>query len=460
MKKILFILLAVLVWHIQIRAQDYLPTYFSKADFEEDIQYLTQKVTHVHPKFLDAGFCNQWKVYADSVRRDLPDSITFNEGFIRISHLLSFLEDGHTGFSVPSSERMKYMQHGGVTMPFTVGLKDDMIVIDQYFGDNRSSQVEGAKISSINSIASEEILMKMRKLSGSEKQSAAVNDQEIERYFGLYFWMFFGEQTRYHLSLASPDSIFSINIAPVSNSTFFELKNKYYPEKNQGNYELSFPEFNTFALLKIKQFADDLSPFLRQAFDTVRQVNCKNLIIDIRDNSGGNSRSVDSLLNYLIRTPYTQYKSIALRVSDEVKQYYQGKKPDTYKLIANLPVDTVFIFDNNMFINRPGPESDFFDGNVFVLINNRTYSAAATFAGMVKEYKLGQLAGQQTGGTIHYYGDYLTFRLPHMCADFFVAPKEFVQRGGDSPVEGVIPDIFLENDYTISEIIPKLKFLN
>jgi hypothetical protein len=432
------------------------PTYFSKADFEEDIQYLTQKVTHVHPKFLEAGFYDQWKIHLDSAQRDLPDSITFNEGFIRIAPLLSALQDGHTGFSVPSSERMKYMQHGGVTMPFTVKVKCGKILIDQYFGDNRSGQFEGAEIQSINSIASEEILKKMRSLSGSEKQSVAVNDRGIERYFGLYFWMFFGDQTSYRLSVATSDSVLLIETVPVSNDRFLELRNRHYPQERY--YELSFSASNTFALLKIKLFADDLAPFLRHAFDTIKQVNCKKLVIDVRDNAGGNSRSVDSLLKYLIGVPYTQYTSITLRVSDEVKQYYQRKKPDTYKLIADLPIDTIFIFDNNMFVNKPGPESDLFDGNVFVLINNRTFSAAATFAGVVKAYGLVQLIGQPTGGTIRYYGDYLTFRLPHMGAEFFVSPKEFVQHGGDSPDEGVAPDIYMEDDHcSMPEIIDKLR---
>ena len=457
MRKFLIILLAVLAWGVQVHGQDYVPTYVSKADFEEDIQYLTQKVTRIHPKFLNSGFYDQWKISLDSVQRGLPDSITFNEGFIRIAPLLSALQDGHTGFSVPSSERMKYMQHGGSTMPFTVKMRNGKVLIDQYFGDDRSVQFEGAEVLSINAIASEEILRKMRRLSGSEKQSAAVNDRGIARYFGLYFWMFFGEQNRYHLSLATPDSIFSIDAPSISNSRFFELKNTYYPEKKQENYELAFSDSDLFALLKIRLFADDLAPFLQQAFDTIRNVNCKNLIIDVRDNAGGNSRSVDSLLKYLIRVPYTQYTSIALRVSGEVKQLYQEKKPDTYQLIADLPIDTVFIFDNNLFVNTPEPRSDFFKGNVFVLVNNRTYSAAATFAGLVKAYNLGQLVGQPTGGTIHYYGDYLTFRLPNMGAEFFVSPKEFVQHGGGSPDEGVKPDILLKDDhYTMTEIIDKL----
>jgi hypothetical protein len=81
------------------------------------------------------------------------------------------------------------------------------------------------EILSVNSIASKDILMKMRSFSGSEKQ--AVEDKEIERYFGILFWMFYGEQKNYHLQVAASDSIISVIVPGVSNNEFFKLRNRY-----------------------------------------------------------------------------------------------------------------------------------------------------------------------------------------------------------------------------------------
>lgn len=426
-------------------AQSYSPTYFSKTDFTDDIQYLAQKVSHIHPKFLDSEFSYKWKFQLDSVVKTLPDSISFNDGFIKAAQMLSCLKDGHTSLLFSYSERTKYMQHGGVTIPLTVSVKKDKIFINQYLGDNRSVQLSNAEILSINSITAEEILKKMRSLSGSH------NDIGIERYFGSYFWMFWGEQQKYQISVATTDSAFSVETVPVSNSAFFELKNKYYPEKIAPNYELAFIDSNSVALLKIKTFADDLAPFLRHAFDTITSKNCTNLIIDIRDNPGGNSRSVDSLLNYLTKKPYTQYASISLRVSDEVKDYYSKKKPDAYQLIAHLPINTSFLFDDSLLVHTPVHKPSFFHGNVFVLTNGRTNSAAATFTGVIKSYRIGKIIGQDTGEKIHYYGDYLTFKLPHMNLELVVSPKEFIQHGGENLDEGVSPDIRLCEDYKTPE---------
>lgn len=450
MKKFLIVLALYLTACIQIHAQGYSPTYFSKTDFIEDLQYLNQKVMHMHPKLLLPVESSRWSVMIDSIEKNLTDSISYNDAYIKVSNTLATLHDSHSDFSFSYTERAKYNEHGGVTMPFTVRVVKDKLFINQYFGDNRSDKFSGAEILAINSISSGEILRKMRGL------SASVSTYGIERYFGPYFWMFWGAQHEYRATFARNDSIFSITTKGVTSPDFFALKNKYYPEKAQKKYELTFLDPNSTAILKIKQFADDLAPFLRHAFDTINYKNSKILIVDVRDNPGGTSYNVDSLLNYLITKPYTQYSSCVLRVSNEVKTYYQEKKPDVYKLIAQLPVDTVYKFYDNVLISTPVAQRVFFGGNIFVLINHNTFSAAATFAGVIKDYKLGKIIGQPSGGTIRYYGDYLKFKLPRMGVEFVVSPKVFVQHGGDVPDQGVIPDILLKDeDCKIEEIVMK-----
>lgn len=454
MRKFVLFFSIIILLQKGVNGQGYLPTYILRADIEEDIKYLKEKLTKIHPKFLNTEYKKKWEEDFEYVYNNLPDSLTFNETFIRISVLLSNIEDGHTNFAFPSSERIKYMKHGGVTMPFTIYVKQDGIFMNEYFGGKIEDKIKGAEILSINSIDSEEILKKMRTFYGSKSKS--ISDKTLERYFGIYFWMLFGELTEYKLLFATPKENTLLTIEAVNRADFFKLKNEFGLQTNQKPYELKFENNNDFAIMKIKTFSDDksLSRFLDYAFDSIKHNNCRNLIIDVRDNFGGRSNSVDSLLNYLTCDSYSQYSSISLRVSNEVKNYYKERKPDTYNLIADIPIDTLFIFNDSLFSNKQITKLNFFSGNIYVLINDRTYSAAATFAGIIKNYNLGKIVGQATGGTIRYYGDFMMFRLPNTNIDFFISPKEFVQFGGGNFNEGVIPDILL-NNLTMPEIIAK-----
>jgi hypothetical protein len=455
MRKLVTLTLAALCITLSCFAEKYTETYFSAKQIKDDLHFLSEKVISMHPLFTDELRKEDWQLKLDSLSKNLPDSISINNSFVLFSKLLSHLEDSHTGFSFPFEERGKYMFDKGVTMPFTVCVKNNKLFVDQFFPENSSRSVAGSQILSINNISSEKLLKDVRALAGTKNSECG--DQSVEKLFGMSYWFLYGEATEYELQLSGVDSI--LKVQSVSNNKYFELKKKYYPQVPQKSNEINFYNNNTCAILSIKSFYDDkkLGAFLAQAFDSIAANKCHNLIIDVRDNPGGRSRSVDSLMNYLTDQHYSQYASIGIRISDEIKSHYQKKKPQSYKLIANSPKNTTYFINDSLLKHIPTPKKSFFNGNLFILVNERTNSAASTFAGLIKEKQLGKIVGRKpTGGTIRYYGDFLAFKLPNTKLEFVVSPKTFVQYGGKDLNNGVMPDIVIKNDGDILNTITKL----
>jgi len=439
-------------------AQKYTPTYFPKKDFIEDVHFLKGKVFHIHPIFFESKFAIEWnKQYNQIIDNCQSDSITFNECYIYLSSLLSKLQDGHTNFSFPYSERIKYMKNGGTTMPFTITIKNSKIFFNQYFANTKEANISAYEIVSINNISSDSILKRLQPFYGAKNKS--ITNSIIEKYFGAYFWTVFGEFPQYNVEVLKNGKIKLLELKPVNNSEYFALKNKKYPKLKEEKYKISFWDKNNFAYLKIKSFADKktLSVFIKEAFDTIKTVRCKNLIIDIRNNFGGTSDAVDTLLSYLTNKPYKQYLSIGLRTSDDIKLKYKNTKPELYNKISHLS-DTLFYYTDSMLLKEPCFRKNKFTGNIFVLVNTKTFSAASTFAGIMKQYKLGKIIGESgTGGTIKYYGDFLFFKLPNTKMDFFISTKQFIQFGGNNLNKGVYPDILVKKNNNIKEIINELK---
>jgi len=457
MKKLLIVLTVLL--NNFVFAQIYSPTFFSKNDFKQDIKFLREKITNIHPKCLDEAFNKKWEKQYNLSLYDLGDSLTFNECYIRFAPLMSILEDGHSNFSFPYTERLKYMKSNGVTMPLTVKVRNNTIYIDKYFGETDYYNIKGAEIISINNIKSENILKKLQIFYGAKNIN--ITNHNIERYFSAYFWTVFGEFSYYNLEIKKNNKQSLISIPPVTNSKYFKLRNKLFPKQIEEKYKLSFYKNNNFAYLKIKSFADKikLSTFLSAAFDTIIDMGSKNLVIDVRDNLGGTSDCVDTLLSYLTDKQYKQYSSIGLRICDDIKEKYKNKKPKLYEKIKDLNNDKLFYFNDSMLIKTPVLRKNIFHGNIFILINNMTYSAASTFAGVIREYEIGKIVGQTpTGGTIEYYGDFLLFKLPNTKMNFFVSPKIFRQYGGNVLNKGVLPDIMIQEseDLDIPMIIESL----
>ena len=84
-----------------------------------------------------------------------------------------------------------------------------------------------------------------------------------------------------------------------------------------------------------------------------------------------------------------------------------------------------------------------FHGDLYVLTGPRTFSSAADFASIVKDYALGTLIGEEVGGTRQSFGENLHNTLPHSGLRFIVSCKLFfapVPRFDDES-RGTLPDV-------------------
>lgn len=442
MKKLLILSLVCICLHQVVIAQEFTQGYFTKQEMKQDLQFLKEKLSKVHPKFLIHEFSKEWQVKYDSILTLLPDSISEVQNFVLLSELVSYVEDDHTGILFPYTLRQDYMNNGGITMPFGIKIKKERLFIHNYLAKKKAKKMEGVELLSINSIDSKKLLQDIRTLVGVKNGTAG--DASVERFFAICFWMLYGEAEQFKLKTASPK--LHVKCDAIDKTSYFELKNKKYPPKTKEAFTLEFTEDNEFARIKISSFYDatKLASFLRTAFATIEQNKCENLIIDVKDNAGGRSSAVDSLLNYLISEPYQQYLSIHMRPSIELKEKYKESKPETYKLLAGIPSNELYNVPDSLLMYNPRKNTSPYTGRVFVHINGRTNSAAATFAGAVRKYKLGKLIGESTGGTIIYHGDFLNFSMPQSKLKFVVSAKRFHQFGYRRMGEHLTPDLVLK----------------
>ncbi|WP_282126098.1 S41 family peptidase [Marinifilum flexuosum] len=426
-------------------AQEYKPSYFQKKELIEDLSFMMAKIETMHPILLDEAFDVKWYKSGLKIEEELPDSMSINQFYVQMAELLGELEDTHTGISFPYSERKKYMiDGGGVSMPFSISVKDHRLYVNEYFAEDRSLDIAGKQILVINNITSDQILQDMRNTVGVRGRECG--DRSVEKMFAMSFWALYGETNVYRLKLMGEDTPLVIN--GVSNAKYFELKKKYGSQQNPEKYHLAFSEDQQLAKMSIASFYGDEQyyQFLKDAFQEIKSKGSKQLIIDVRNNPGGRSRAVDSLLNYLTDKSYSQYKSIGIRVSEELKANYKQKRPELYARIEKLPNDTLFYMDSTAYTYKPNYKESAFTGEVYFLINERSNSAAATFAGVVKEKGLGTIVGNKaTGENIRYYGDFLMYKLPNTKITFYVSPKEFIQYGGTNLNQGVQPDVLIRD---------------
>ena len=83
-----------------------------------------------------------------------------------------------------------------------------------------------------------------------------------------------------------------------------------------------------------------------------------------------------------------------------------------------------------------------FDGEVYMLIDNGTFSAGSIFAGMFNHYEMGTSLGQPTGNLASFYADPIMWsKLPNSAIWFQVSTSYQVAPDGNTRLEAVHPDV-------------------
>lgn len=140
-------------------------------------------------------------------------------------------------------------------------------------------------------------------------------------------------------------------------------KNKLLSQQGKGNYWDSYDAQTGTLYFNFNNCQDDdahpFAAFNDALFALIGQKRPKRLVIDLRDNSGGNSG---------VLTPFI----------DSIKNNYLNSK-----------------------------------GRLFVLIGKQTFSSALMNAVDFKRNTNATLLGEATSGTVNHYGEVRGFRLPH-----------------------------------------------
>jgi hypothetical protein len=270
-----------------------------------------------------------------------------------------------------------------------------------------------------------------------------------EKVFPLYLFFTDRISAPYSVVLSNDKKELEIEGLDVSNLNAFISQGQ-----QKKNYTFEIIEDN-IGLLTYNNCADydAFKAFLKQVFKEVKTKNVNKLIIDIRGNTGGESRLNDLLLSYLTTTPYRQSSGRYWKVSNQAKIAYQndpiykknfGKK-FLKKYEASKNSSIIESLDNELI--EPQKPTNFFSGKTCFLIGSGTFSSANFLADAIKTYKLSTLIGSATGELTNDFGELIDFTLPNSGNYVYVSSTYDIGADGDASVyEPVSPHIQTKRD--------------
>ena len=467
-KTIFFTIIAVFVQGIAFSQNSIITNeiVLNKQQAIEDYNILYSSLINYHPNPFLYVAENEFKAYYETQKSNIPDSLSELEFHYLSRQLISQIKCGHTS-AKPSKEWYASVSGKNVQLPFEVKNIENRLFISNTIDDTFQFNINDELIS-INNIKVADILQKMSLMQERDGFTESLSNALIEKRFRSYFLFIMGVQSEYLIEYkTNSGEIKRITVLPT-NKKYKEIKKTELPSNFRKIIEnswssLSFDYTTNLAYLKIDNFSDrkEFKKYYQSVFEFLKQKDKAKLIIDLRDNPGGDFRNGNNFLTYLTPNKFelnfqkpkkreTENEYIGLSKWVKWTKVAFALKPSKHKVKGQT---------SETFTYKPGKY--LFKGKVNVITNGITFSQAALVAAHLNENGA-VFFGQETGGAEIGCNGILNFELVLPNSAIVVTVPMYQVKSnstkgqfgyGVKPIYPILPIVDNSIDNTLAEVI-------
>jgi len=335
------------------------------------------------------------------------------EFFRLITPISAAIGCGHSSFWMPGN----FWNLGPDKLfPLKIRVIEDLVVVTGDYSDSLQVPV-GSVILEINNRSVKDIVHELKINYAADAMNNNFRLSQVERRFAMLYARMYGFEYVYKVTYALPGRKTSVT-SELKPANIDAVRADVFPKPQ---LKMGIIEEKSTAILTINSFGyyeqvDMFRGFIDSCFTQIRNLEIKNLILDLRKNDGGDPFCSVPLFAYL------EYKPVP----------YFAQRYGKYSDFA----DPIPMAEKN------------FSGNLYTLIDGRCFSTNGHFCSLLKYNKIGKLIGSQAGSSYTCNAATNTVRLDNTRLQIFVPHKSFAASvAGMDLTKGIIPDFFVEQSY-------------
>ncbi|MGJ8733123.1 MAG: S41 family peptidase [Cellulophaga sp.] len=455
MRKLLFYLLPLLLITscASIEKHNHQITKLHSVDeLHKDVDLAYRKLQKLHPqlylytpkKELDAKFT--------TLKSSITKPMTTYAFYEKLAPVVAEVRQGHAGISVPTKkytrkENKAFNKLKNEWSYLRFENVEDAVLVKNTLGED--STMVGSRVVKLGDDSVDDLLKRYKTYFSSDGYNTTFHNKYAAQKLARYYYQDKGRLDSLEVTFSKNDSLYTKVFRRIPrDSTRFpkqkkdslkdkkpikktkeerklaskKLKKKLedyrkygysYSEKN-NNRNLDFiGEDSTVAYMKIRSFSrGDYEAFYEEAFKKIDSAKTKDLIIDLRDNGGGRLVEIHDLFSYLAKEEFKFVEEGEVNTRYPIIKSYMSRNKTAYGA-AYKSLFVPFVFFKEVFKARKKngklvykfketkvaePKENNYKGNVYVLINGRSFSASSVFSNVVKARKRGVIVGEETGG--------------------------------------------------------------
>ena len=376
---------------------------FTVEELRADFTYWRDRLEQKHPLI----YLYTPKYYLDSCFASIYQAINHPmnelEFYKLISPLPALIKDGHN-FIIPSKQEIAILMHSDRLLPLDLTYIDRKLYVTLNLGSAEDLST-GMEIISINNISAEQMLNTFQSGMHRDGENLQLPNALLRHSFRFYFHLYYGISETYVMEYRNTSG--DVMPCTLPGSTLDAIKkvklSRYGNPENAAKFglRLSIVDSLKAAVIAIRTFdAKTLKQTYHQNFkrevsayfELIRKKGISNLILDLRDNGGGDPNYVKFILRNVLAQPFAQ--AIECRIVKDGSQggFSERTRKKWYPWYG---------------IGSFKPLKNSFKGNLYVLVNEGTFSSGVILASVLRKYNRAVFIGSETGGNPIIMGGYL-----------------------------------------------------
>lgn len=420
----------------------------AKEQLTEDIRFWQKVMEESHVNLYHAISKEALEKKESQLLAALGDSISQTEAVLLFGKLAALLDEGHVG--MPSSTITDSMYTNSLRFPFLLQkVTDSSWIVDRDLSREQQLGVN-AMILEVNGKPVSELNRQFREYYGGletwRKQQIATYVRKLLFLHGMGSPYRIKAKTEagqlVHFTTTGYSRQQADSLNKVLAATVSQPAEPYTFSMLPGN--IAYINYRHMINIRTNPFSD----FLKTSFTKIKEANAAGLIIDLRENGGGNSALGDSLISYFSTKPYVLSGGMKWKSSSHYKAFLKLMEntgnPSENKFYNSLKEGDMYTYVNKN-LRKPVSRELSFTGKTAVLIGPNTFSSANMLSDGIRTYQLATLFGEPTGEPGNDFGEMYNFMLPNTRIIARAATKMFTRADGDEKnFDPILPDVLVK----------------
>lgn len=402
------------------------------ADMQADFRYLRRMLEETHPGLYRYTPKAQMQAKMDSIDQSLNQPLSFYGFFKTVAALMADIRCAHT-HALPQKNWREQFNTTLKTIPFFLFPSQSRPYV-LFNGTTDQTIKPGFELLTINGQPMEAIRQQLFRYYWTDGYIESSRSATLKgELFALFYYWFIGQPDTFALTFRSPtgDTVrFETPAKPFGPSLKVMKKNPvnkqmvawYITKKEKHPWRLYFPDTVAHtAYLRLDGFGGEgakngaqaiaiFRQFMDRTMAKIQKKQSKNLIIDVRANTGGWDSQGIQLFTYLMKTdsavPYYA-RQHSVTDSSEFIQFSDLSEADRKNIKNELipEPDGTFTLkqgsDTGSASREPqryAPAPNRFRGQVYILMDGASASTASEFLAVAHANRVGVFIGEESGG--------------------------------------------------------------